>query len=108
MALVKQHSYFPERLLSATPETLHTLFPDPTLFHLPGKHKEPLFISVLLHGNETTGFFALQKLLLKYSQQELPRSLSFFLGNTEAASLGLRRIEGQPDYNRIWHVTELA
>lgn len=110
MALVTQYTHFPKELLSATAETLHTLFPNPTLFHLSGKHKEPLFISVLLHGNETTGFLALQKLLLKYSQQQqqLPRSLSFFLGNTEAASLGVRRLEGQPDYNRTWPGTELA
>lgn len=108
MALVTQYTHFPKELLSATAETLHTLYPRPTIFHLSGKHKEPLFISVLLHGNETTGFLALQKLLLKYSQQQLPRSLSIFLGNTEAASLGLRRLENQPDYNRTWPGTELV
>lgn len=107
MAVVKQLNYLPEELLTATPESLHSLFSEPTLFHLPGKHKEPLFISVLLHGNETTGFLALQKLLLKYHEQELPRCLSFFLGNTKAASLGLRRLDDQPDYNRIWPGTEL-
>ncbi|MCF6250898.1 MAG: M14 family metallopeptidase [Methylococcaceae bacterium] len=108
MAVVKQLNYLPEVLLTAPPESLHSLFSEPTLFHLSGKHKEPLFISVLLHGNETTGFLALQKLLLKYHEQELPRSLSFFLGNTKAASLGLRRLDDQPDYNRIWPGTELT
>ncbi|MCK5477708.1 MAG: succinylglutamate desuccinylase/aspartoacylase family protein [Methylococcales bacterium] len=106
MTLVKQISTFPTELLTAIPESLHSLFPDPTLFHLSGKHKEPLFISVLLHGNEPTGFLALQKLLIKYQQQELPRSLSFFLGNTKAASQGLRRLDNQPDYNRIWPGTD--
>lgn len=106
LSLVKQLNGFPEQLLTATPESLHTLYPQPTLFHILGKIKQPLFISVMLHGNETTGFLALQKLLLKYQHQELPRSLSFFLGNTQAASIGVRRLPKQPDFNRIWPGTE--
>jgi hypothetical protein len=106
MSLVKQINGLPKELLTATAESLHALFPEPTLIHIPGKNKEPLFISVLLHGNETTGFLALQKLLIKYQQQAFPRSLSFFLGNTEAASLGIRRLQNQPDYNRIWPGTK--
>lgn len=62
---------------------------------------EPLFVSMLLHGNETTGLLAVQRLLDKYRDQPLPRALSVFVGNVEAARLGLRRLEGQPDYNRI-------
>ncbi|MCK5830439.1 MAG: succinylglutamate desuccinylase/aspartoacylase family protein [Methylococcales bacterium] len=107
MTRVKQLNYLPVSLLTAMPESLHKLFPDPTLFHLSGKHKEPLFVSVLLHGNETTGFLGLQKLLLKYQKQELPRSLSFYLGNTLAANQGVRRLDKQPDFNRIWPGTEL-
>ena len=61
MTSVKQIERFPTELLTATPESLHSLFPEPTLFHLQGKHKDPLFISVLLHGNETTGFFCSTK-----------------------------------------------
>jgi len=105
---VKQLNSYPIELLSANAADLHSLIPEATLFHLAGKQKQPLFISVLLHGNETTGFLALQKLLIKYSEQELPRALSFYLGNTEAASQSLRRLDHQPDYNRIWPGTELA
>ncbi len=107
MAYINQVNNFPKELLSVKPESLHSLIPEPTLFHLAGKLKQPLFISVLLHGNEVTGFLALQKLLVKYQQQELPRSLSFFLGNTKAASLGLRHLDDQPDFNRIWPGSEL-
>ena len=107
MAYINQANHFPKELLSVKPESLHSLIPEPTLFHLAGKLKQPLFISVLLHGNEVTGFLALQKLLVKYQQQELPRSLSFFLGNTKAASLGLRHLDDQPDFNRIWPGSEL-
>jgi hypothetical protein len=59
-------------------------------------------VSVLQHGNETTGFFALQKLLQRYHDKQLPRGLSVFIGNVAAAAEGVRRLEGQPDYNRIW------
>ncbi len=98
---------YPHTLLSCTPAELHNIFPQPTLLHLAGKHPDPLFISILLHGNETTGFFAIQQLLKKYAQQTLPRALSIFFGNTLAAQHSLRRLETQPDYNRIWPGTEL-
>jgi hypothetical protein len=61
---------------------------------------------VLLHGNETTGFIALQALLRKYAGRDLPRSLSVFIGNVSAAGAGLRLLEGQQDYNRTWPGTE--
>jgi hypothetical protein len=32
--------------------------------------------------------------------------LSLFIGNVRAAALGLRRLEGQPDYNRVWPGSE--
>ena len=50
---------------------------------------------------------AIQLLLKKYKDKQLPRSLSLFFGNITAASRGLRRLDNQPDYNRIWPGTEL-
>ncbi len=97
-----QFNQLPEGLLDISVENLHQLIPEPTLFHLSGRREKPLFISVLLHGNEPTGFLALQRLLQKYHQQTLPRSLSLFFGNTQAARLNLRRLDGQPDFNRVW------
>ncbi|NOT12156.1 MAG: peptidase M14 [Methylococcaceae bacterium] len=97
----------PEGLLEVTTKTLHTILPAPTLIHLAGKHTTPLFVSVLLHGNEPTGFMAVQLLLKKYKNKQLPRSLSLFLGNVSAASHDLRRFDDQPDYNRIWPGTEI-
>ena len=105
---LKHIDYAPEQLLTASPRDLHNLFPQPTLIHLQGRNPQPLFVSVQLHGNEPTGFLAIQKLLVKYQQKELPRSLSIFLGNTEAASQNLRRLDNQPDFNRIWPGTELS
>jgi hypothetical protein len=57
---------------------------------------------VLLHGNETTGWEAMRRVLARYGEGELPRSLVLFVGNVTAAEAGLRSLPGQPDYNRIW------
>lgn len=105
--MLQQFESLPDGLLDISAEALHTLIPEPTLFHLPGKRPETLFVSVLLHGNESTGFLALQKLLQKYHDQTLPRGLTLFFGNTQAARFNLRRLDGQPDFNRIWPGTAL-
>lgn len=90
----------PPGLLEAQPLRLDQILNGPTLVHLPGKRERPLFVSVLLHGNETSGFLALQALLREFQGRELPRALSFFIGNVEAAKRGVRQLE--VDYNRIW------
>ena len=92
----------PQGLLELEAEQLHTLLPGPTLIHLEGRRKEPLFVTVLLHGNEITGWLALRTLLRDYQYRALPRSLSFFIGNVSAAATGARHLPDQPDYNRIW------
>ena len=104
---LKQFDYLPDGLLDVSVEHLHAIIPEPALFHLPGKRPETLFVSVLLHGNEPTGFLALQKLLQKYQGQTLPRNLTLFFGNTEAARFNQRRLDYQPDFNRIWPGTPL-
>ena len=102
----RQLDYLPEGLLEVKSKELHSILPEPTLIHLSGKHAAPLFVSVLLHGNETTGLMAIQLLLKKYKDKQLARSLSIFFGNVTAASHNLRRLDNQPDYNRIWPGTE--
>ena len=92
----------PDGLLDASVESLAALLGGPTLMHLPGRRPEPLFVTVLAHGNESTGFYALQALLKKYRDQELPRALSVFIGNVDAAAEGQRFLDGQADYNRVW------
>jgi len=94
--------YIPEGFLEADATSLKTLLGSPTLIHLHGRRPEPLFVSVLLHGNEITGLQAIQDLLRLYQQRELPRALSIFVGNIDAAEHGQRRLQGQPDYNRVW------
>lgn len=91
----------------SSPTQLFEIMPQPTLLHLKGRRTDTLFITVLLHGNEDTSFYALQQILRKYQHQPLPRSLTVFFGNTEAARFGLRRLPEQPDYNRVWPGTDL-
>lgn len=81
---------------------IKTVFTNPTLLHLEGKRQDRLFISVLLHGNEDAGLFAVQKLLHKYQNHALPRSITIFFGNIDAAAHGVRRLPTQKDFNRVW------
>ena len=97
-----QTNNFPPALLDIDAKNLYTIYPQPTLLHLIGKKPEPLFISILQHGNEITGLSVIQQLLRKYSKTPLPRSISIFFGNTQAARYGKRVLDGEPDYNRVW------
>ena len=102
LKLQERHS-IPEGLLELEKVSdLHKILSQPTLLHLKGEKQQPLFVSVLLHANEDTGFFAIQALLKRYQNKALPRSLMIFFGNIEASKKGLRHLENQPDYNRVW------
>lgn len=98
--------HLPEGLLEQPASALLDRLGGPTLFRLSGRRPQALFASVLLHGNEVTGWDALRRLLRDYQpgggQQKLPRSLLLFVGNVQAAAAGVRRLDHQPDYNRIW------
>ncbi|MGR9107987.1 MAG: M14 family metallopeptidase [Gammaproteobacteria bacterium] len=96
----------PDGLTEVSSENLHRILPGPTLLHLAGRKPEPLFISVLLHGNEPTGLLAVQALLREYRTRSLPRSVTILFGNILAAKENLRRLENQPDFNRIWPGTD--
>ncbi|HRD88099.1 MAG TPA: M14 family metallopeptidase [Accumulibacter sp.] len=92
----------PERFLDTPARELHQIFCGPTLIHLAGRRQPALFVSILLHGNEDSGVVALQRLLRRNGKRTLPRALSILVGNVAAARDGLRRLDGQPDYNRVW------
>jgi succinylglutamate desuccinylase len=92
----------PPALLEVEPRNLLDVLDGPSLIHLPGRRDDVLMLSVLLHGNETTGFLAVQQMLRHYADRQLPRGLTLLIGNVAAAAEGMRRLDGQPDYNRIW------
>lgn len=92
----------PDGFLAARAQDLHRVLPGPTLIHLPGRRNVPLFVSVLLHGNEDVGLGAIQRVLAHHREDRLPRALSLFVGNVVAARAGARKLDDGPDYNRVW------
>ena len=102
--MLREIDHIPEGLLQLDASQLASALGGPTLIHLPGRREPALFVSVLMHGNETTGWEAIRRLLQRYDAAagELPRALSLFIGNVAAAEQGLRRLDTQPDYNRVW------
>ncbi len=101
MKLIESSS-LPDEFLSCTARDLHAVLGGPTLFHLEGQRSPPLFLTVLQHGNETTGFDAIQRVLRKCGPGKLPRSILLFVANVEAAAQGKRVVGDQSDYNRSW------
>jgi hypothetical protein len=98
-------SYFdhiPDAVANISPRAIKQVFPNPTLINVPGKKAEPVFISTVLHGNETTSFRVLQHLQRSVATKRPERSLMVFVGNVDATERGVRRLEGQPDFNRLW------
>jgi hypothetical protein len=95
--------HLPEGLLERPASSLHRQLKGPTLIMLPGQRPQPLLVSVLQHGNETTGWEALRRLLKShYEFDPLPRSLVIYVGNPLAARHRLRHLDDQPDFNRCW------
>lgn len=93
----------PAGLLDLPATALHQQLDGPTLIHLEGDIKQPLFVSVLAHGNEDAGWEAIRRLLKsRYEQDRLPRSLCLLIGNVNAARHRRRRLDDQPDFNRCW------
>ena len=100
--MLNEMNRIPNDFLDCKAEDLHAVLKAPTLFHLEGINPQPLFICTLLHGDETTGLYAIQRLLKKYIDKPLPRAISFFIGNITAAKENQRRLDTQDDYNRVW------
>lgn len=98
---------FPVELLQTPPADLWRHLPGPTLFSIDGHNEAPLFVSVLLHGNESTGWEAIQSVMAHHRSKTLPRALLLFVGNIAAARENVRTCAHQTDYNRCWPGTAL-
>jgi hypothetical protein len=94
----------PDGLLTASPRELADLCDELTVIHLKGAEDPPVVLSLMLHGNEPAGLLALQHLFgaLGMQADRLPRSLTLLVGNVLAAQAGVRRLDDQSDFNRIW------
>ena len=101
---LRVHTQIPAGLLDCDATQLHDHLGGPTLLRLSGELQPALFVSVLLHGNETSGWDGLRAYLAAHP--ELHRDLTIFIGNTAAAAEGMRALPSQPDFNRIWRDAE--
>lgn len=98
---------FPERLLTVAATSIKQVLPRPTLIHIGGEDPSVLFVTILLHGDEDVGLKAVQRVLANYRTSPLPRSLTIFVGNVDAAAAGVRYLPHQPDFNRVWPGSEM-
>ncbi|NPU14584.1 peptidase M14 [Bradyrhizobium sp. 83002] len=94
--------HFPDVLLDVPASELWRHLPGPSLFDLPGRQSSTLFVSVLLHGNEDTGWRAIQTVLRRARGRPQARAIKLLVGNVAAARAGVRTLPGQHDYNRAW------
>jgi succinylglutamate desuccinylase len=97
-----EYEGFPRQLTDLNTDNILEYFPNPSLIHLKGSKSEPLFVSVLLHGNELTSLAVLKKIEEHFREQALPRDLKIFVGNVTACQRQQRFFGQQKDYNRIW------
>ncbi len=91
----------PPGLLEVEAPALNDRLGAPALLRLKGVEPTPLLISVLLHGNETSGWDGLRQVLRRRAAR-LPRDLLILIGNVRAAAAGVRTLPDQTDFNRIW------
>ncbi len=99
--MITQLNPLPDGILNLNATQLPTVVNNHTLVHLEGRIKQPVFISILQHGDEHTGWDAIQAYLSKHLDN-LPRSMIILFGNIEAAKHNVRQLDHQPDFNRSW------
>ena len=103
---IREFEGWPPGLLDCSAHELWAHLDGPAIVHLPGARQPAMFVSVLLHGNETGGWEALRLLQRRFADRELPRAMIVLVGNVEAARFRLRHLDHQPDFNRIWRAEQ--
>ena len=102
MSALRTYSSPPPNLLETDACDLAKLLGGPALIHFPGESgRAPLALVALLHGNETSGWTAMRR-LLKRRRGMLPRPLLLLLANLRAAEAGTRFLPNGADWNRVW------
>lgn len=89
---------FPAAIAALPAQALADALGGPTLFDMRKAGEPPLFLSVLQHGNEISGWDAARRL-----HRELnAASALLFVGNVAAAKLDRRCARDGIDFNRVW------
>ncbi|MDX1511339.1 MAG: succinylglutamate desuccinylase/aspartoacylase family protein [Nitriliruptorales bacterium] len=99
----------PADLLGLEPLDLLHQLQRPTLIRVPGSgHQAPRAVATLLHGDESTGLLALQKILER--QRTYRFDFYVVIGNVRAAladeGFQHRYLDDQEDFNRIWGIDD--
>ena len=96
--------HLPDEFFVTDPEKLHTIFDGPTIVHLDYKKEQTVFISIMLHGNEHSGYYAVKEYLNTLILKNIipSKNISLLIGNVEAAKNNARFLDDQKDFNRIW------
>ena len=97
MGLRVEHG-FPATVAALPAKALAGALGGPTLFDMRRGDEAPLFVSVLQHGNEVSGWDAARGL----RSELLAASSLLFVGNVEAARLDKRCAVDGIDFNRVW------
>ncbi|MDQ3403211.1 MAG: hypothetical protein M3548_07425, partial [Actinomycetota bacterium] len=93
-------------LLDGSDEDVLVALGKPALIRIPGTDDRPRarLVSVLLHGNEDSGYRAVLEVLR--GGERYPFDLWVFIGNVRAAHtdgwFAHRYLENQEDFNRVW------
>ena len=93
----------PESLADVPATALADELGGPTLFDLRKRNRPPLFVSVLMHGNEVSGWDAVRRRMDEFDEL----SVMLFVANPDAARLGVRALDGRVDFNRVWDGGEM-
>lgn len=108
MAFIDEINYIdgevPSKLFSLKADELSDYLEHPTLYYIPGNTDKNILLTVLLHGNETTGYYAVRDALLSLREagKRPTPNVYWFIANVHAAKHGLRHLDQQPDFNRMW------
>ena len=103
------HRWFPDglddELLDLDEASLLRALGRPTLIRIPGEGTQPpRALSVLLHGDESTGLQAVHRVLRH--RRRYPFDLYVVIGNVQAAlappGFAFRYLDDQEDFNRVW------
>lgn len=91
----------PESWLAWSREELLAALDGPTLVRWPGDGTDaPRVVATLLHGDEPAGLDAMLHILRR--RRRYPFDLYLIIGNVAAARAGVRYLDTQPDFNRLW------
>lgn len=98
---LRRHRTPPPGLQALPASELLGFLGGPALIEVPGEGPETVFVSLLLHGNEASGWEAVRR-WLRGLDGAPRRSHVLLVANPMAAARGVRRLPEQPDFNRIW------